>query len=100
MTIRPLFAAAALALAAFAAPALSTDANALPIGGKMDAPSLTENVACRTVTTRVRGPNGHMRVRTVRQCGVPAWRTERWRARHYDRRDHRRGEGGVSVRIR
>lgn len=47
----------------------------------IEAPSLVENVACVTRRIRTVRPNGRVVYRTVRRCGVPAWRARRDRCR-------------------
>lgn len=87
--------AVALGLSFLASGPLTSGAAAMPASPQLKVAPVAEPVACRMVTTRVRLPDGRVRVRTVRRCGVPAWQTERWRARHH--RPHRRE--GVHIRI-
>jgi len=49
-------------------------AHALPGGAGLAAPSLIEDVQCRTVRERIVRPSGRVVYRTVRRCAPPHWR--------------------------
>lgn len=68
----------------------------LPVQG-LTAPGLTENVACRMVTKRVRRANGTVRVTKSRVCDRGVHRDRRV---YRDRRWHRDHRPGLSIRVR
>lgn len=98
MNIRSSLIAVAFIASGFGIAAQSTAANAMSANANLQVPAAAEAVACRTSTTRVVMPNGRVKVRTVRKCGVPAWRTERWQSRHHGRHHPNKGRG-VMIRV-
>lgn len=74
----------------------SASAAPMPIQ-QLAAPGLTENVACRMVTKRVRRPNGSLRVTKSRVCDRSVYRG---RGVYRDRRWHRGPRPGLSIRVR
>lgn len=68
----------------------------LPVHG-LHVPSATIDVACRTVTKRVRRPNGTVRITKSRVCDRPVYRGRRV---YNDRRYYRAPRPGLSIRVR
>ena len=66
------------ALAGAALTFLPGEASAQRFGGGLEAPSITEDVACRTIRERVVRPNGSVAYRTIRRCSPgPVYRDRR-----------------------
>lgn len=86
----------ALALGLGFAATAPSNAAPLPVHG-LSAPGLSENVACRMVTKRVRRPNGTVRVTKTRVCARGVHRDRRV---YRDRRWHRDHRPGLSIRVR
>jgi len=77
--------------------ASTSDAQARISPQRIEAPSLVDNVACVTRRVRTVRPNGRVVYRTVRRCGVPAWRRADRHCRVVRERVHR-PNGTVVVR--